>query len=194
MSSILSALLLHHITKTASFFYCRRAFWIYYAQRRYIQSKLNSCNTFCGHENNCSSHAGIMEQKKTRFPRLKKRIWLQSFTLSDTFFPKVTSPDTVRWSSSSMSGMLSKRIKYSWTWAQTQRKVSHLYVSFSTPQILWQIKLLTKYRHWESEIWGHQWCNLWGSGDYSETFLEEFIYFTPNFSIPFNITMVITNL
>lgn len=88
MSSILSALLLHHITKTASFFYCRRAFWIYYAQRRYIQSKLNSCNTFCGHENNCSSHAGIMEQKKTRFPRLKKTNLTAELYLKRHVFPK----------------------------------------------------------------------------------------------------------
>lgn len=32
---------------------------------------------------------------------------LRLLTFRETFFPKVTSPDTVRWSSSSMSGMLS---------------------------------------------------------------------------------------
>lgn len=40
-----------------------------------------------------------------------KILW--ALTLSETFFPKVTSPETVRWSSSSMSGMLSKRVRYS---------------------------------------------------------------------------------
>lgn len=47
------------------------------------------------------------------------------FTFRETFLPNVTSPDTVRWSSSSMSGILSKRVRYSWTWEgerQTQRK------------------------------------------------------------------------
>jgi len=38
-----------------------------------------------------------------------------NITFSETFFPKVTSPDTVRWSSSNMSGMLSNRERNSWT-------------------------------------------------------------------------------
>lgn len=37
------------------------------------------------------------------------------FTFRETFFPKVTSPDTVRWSSSNMSGMLSNLHRNSWT-------------------------------------------------------------------------------
>ena len=41
--------------------------------------------------------------------------WL---TFRETFFPKVTSPDTVRWSSSNMSGMLSNLQRNCWTWTQ----------------------------------------------------------------------------
>lgn len=44
-------------------------------------------------------------------------------TLSETFFPRVTSPDTVRWSSSNMSGMLSKRVRYSWTCSTGRKSV-----------------------------------------------------------------------
>ncbi len=42
-----------------------------------------------------------------------------ALTFRETCFPKVTSPDTVKWSSSSMSGMLSNRVRYSWTWRTT---------------------------------------------------------------------------
>ena len=51
---------------------------------------------------------------------VKCSVWWQiggahTQTFSETFLPKVTSPETVRWSSSSMSGMSSKRLRNSRT-------------------------------------------------------------------------------
>jgi len=47
------------------------------------------------------------------------------YTFNVTPRPKVTSPETVRWSSSSMSGMLAKRDRNSCTWQH--RNTSHWY-------------------------------------------------------------------
>lgn len=49
-----------------------------------------------------------------------------ALTFRETCFPKVTSPDTVKWSSSSMSGMLSNRVRYSWTWRTKKETGSRL--------------------------------------------------------------------
>lgn len=46
------------------------------------------------------------------------------FTFRETFFPKVTSPDTVRWSSSNMSGMFSNLARNSWT-CRTENIIRH---------------------------------------------------------------------
>lgn len=60
----------------------------------------------------------------------------RTFTLSETFFPKVTSPDTVRWSSSSMSGILSNRVRYSWTWTKMDVKRNAPFTSNNDGSVL----------------------------------------------------------
>ena len=53
---------------------------------------------------------------KSELVRGNDAFFNQGHTLSETFLPNVTSPDTVRWSSSRMSGMLANRDRKSFTW------------------------------------------------------------------------------